>query len=70
MGCWVQYGHRSFPRPLMQKVAEFGGDTPMMRPGQPEELGPAYVFSDCGRVQVYVIELGFAHINGGEIVNS
>jgi NAD(P)-dependent dehydrogenase (short-subunit alcohol dehydrogenase family) len=26
------------------QVAEFGGDTPMKRPGQPEEVAPAYVF--------------------------
>jgi len=25
-------------------VAQFGGDTPMKRPAQPEEIGPAYVF--------------------------
>jgi NAD(P)-dependent dehydrogenase (short-subunit alcohol dehydrogenase family) len=27
-----------------KKVAEFGADTPMKRPAQPEELSPAYVF--------------------------
>jgi NAD(P)-dependent dehydrogenase (short-subunit alcohol dehydrogenase family) len=27
-----------------KKVAEHGGDTPMERPGQPEEVAPAYVF--------------------------
>jgi NAD(P)-dependent dehydrogenase (short-subunit alcohol dehydrogenase family) len=27
-----------------QKVAQFGADTPMKRPGQPEEIAPAYVF--------------------------
>ncbi|MCC7206844.1 MAG: SDR family oxidoreductase [Anaerolineae bacterium] len=26
------------------KVAQFGGDTPMKRPAQPEEVAPAYVF--------------------------
>ncbi|MFB0844956.1 SDR family oxidoreductase [Paenibacillus oleatilyticus] len=50
-----------------QKVAEFGGDTPMKRPGQPEELGPAYVFlaSDDSSY----MSGQFLHINGGEIVN-
>jgi NAD(P)-dependent dehydrogenase (short-subunit alcohol dehydrogenase family) len=50
-----------------QKVGEFGGDTPMMRPGQPEELGPAYVFlaSDDSSY----MSGQFLHINGGEIVN-
>lgn len=27
-----------------QKVARFGQDTPLGRPGQPAELAPAYVF--------------------------
>ena len=27
-----------------EKVAEFGAQTPMKRPAQPEELAPAYVF--------------------------
>ncbi len=27
-----------------EKVAEFGADTPMKRPAQPEEVAPAYVF--------------------------
>jgi NAD(P)-dependent dehydrogenase (short-subunit alcohol dehydrogenase family) len=50
-----------------QKVSEFGGDTPMMRPGQPEELAPAYVFlaSDDSSY----MSGQFLHINGGEIVN-
>ena len=27
-----------------EKVAEFGADTPMKRPAQPEEIAPAFVF--------------------------
>ena len=27
-----------------ERVAEFGSDTPMKRPAQPEEIAPAYVF--------------------------
>ena len=27
-----------------EKVAEFGADTPMKRPAQPEEIAPAYVY--------------------------
>jgi len=27
-----------------EKVAQFGSDTPMKRPAQPEEIAPAYVF--------------------------
>ena len=50
-----------------QTVGKFGGDTPMKRPGQPEELGPAYVFlaSDDSSY----MSGQFLHINGGEVVN-
>jgi NAD(P)-dependent dehydrogenase (short-subunit alcohol dehydrogenase family) len=27
-----------------EKVPEFGADTPMKRPAQPEEIAPSYVF--------------------------
>lgn len=49
------------------KVAGFGADTPMKRPGQPEELAPAYVYlaSDDSSYMTGQI----LHINGGEIVN-
>jgi NAD(P)-dependent dehydrogenase (short-subunit alcohol dehydrogenase family) len=50
-----------------QMVADFGGDTPMMRPGQPEELGPAYVF--LASEDSSYMSGQFLHINGGEIVN-
>lgn len=49
-----------------QQVAKFGGDTPMQRPGQPEELAPAYVFlasEDSSYMSGQVL-----HLNGGEIV--
>lgn len=49
------------------QVAKFGGDTPMKRPGQPEELAPAYVYlgsDDSSYMSGQVL-----HINGGEIVN-
>ncbi|MGG1615605.1 SDR family oxidoreductase [Paenibacillus sp. NRS-1782] len=48
-------------------VSEFGGAQPMKRPGQPEELAPAYVYlasDDSSYVSGQVI-----HINGGEVVN-
>lgn len=50
-----------------QQVAKFGGDTPMKRPGQPEELGPAFVFlaSDDSSY----MSGQFLHMNGGEIIN-
>ncbi|GIP35692.1 NAD(P)-dependent oxidoreductase [Paenibacillus sp. J2TS4] len=50
-----------------QQVATFGADTPMKRPGQPEELGPAYVFL-ASSDSAYMTGQ-FIHINGGEIIN-
>lgn len=50
-----------------KKVSEFGSDVPMKRPGQPEELGPTYVFlasDDASYITGQVI-----HVNGGTIVN-
>ncbi|MRN52966.1 SDR family oxidoreductase [Paenibacillus monticola] len=50
-----------------QKVSEFGSTQPMKRPGQPEELAPAYVYlasDDSTYVTGQVM-----HVNGGEIVN-
>lgn len=51
-----------------KEVAEFGLDTPMKRPGQPSEIGPAYVFlasDDSSYMTGQVI-----HINGGEQIGS
>jgi NAD(P)-dependent dehydrogenase (short-subunit alcohol dehydrogenase family) len=50
-----------------EKVGQFGGDNPMKRPGQPEELGPAYVFL-ASEDSSYMTGQ-FLHINGGEIIN-
>ncbi|MDH2889948.1 SDR family oxidoreductase [Bacillus cytotoxicus] len=50
-----------------KKVAEFGSDVPMKRPGQPYELAPAYVYlasEDSTYVSGQMI-----HVNGGVIVN-
>lgn len=49
------------------EVAHFGANTPMGRPGQPEELAPAYVYlasSDSSYVTGQVL-----HVNGGTVVN-
>ncbi|MGG3926711.1 SDR family oxidoreductase [Metabacillus fastidiosus] len=49
------------------QVATFGGDTPMVRPGQPEELAPSYVFlasDDSSYITGQMI-----HVNGGKIIN-
>jgi len=37
-----------------EKVAEFGADTPMKRPAQPEEIAPAYVFFASEATSSYI----------------
>ncbi|WP_312726226.1 SDR family oxidoreductase [Stutzerimonas kunmingensis] len=49
------------------EVAEFGSNTPMKHPGQPDEVAPAYVYlasSDAAYVSGQVM-----HVNGGTVVN-
>jgi len=49
-----------------EQVAAFGQDVPMKRPGQPSEVGPAYVFlasEDASYITGQII-----HVNGGEVV--
>ena len=50
-----------------EKVSSFGGDVPMKRPGQPEEVAPCYVFlaSDDSAYMTGQI----LHPNGGSVVN-
>jgi NAD(P)-dependent dehydrogenase (short-subunit alcohol dehydrogenase family) len=50
-----------------EKVAEHGKDTPMQRPGQPDEVAPCYVFlasRDSSYMSGQVL-----HPNGGKVVN-
>lgn len=50
------------------KVAHFGENVPLQRPGQPDEISPSYVFlasSDSAYMTGQVL-----HPNGGEIVNA
>lgn len=50
-----------------EKIKNFGQETSMKRPGQPSELGPAYVFlasDDASFITGQVL-----HVNGGEVVN-
>jgi enoyl-[acyl-carrier-protein] reductase (NADH) len=61
---WTPLIPSTFPP---DKVAKFGQDVPMGRPGQPEEVAACFVFLAsedssyvCGRI---------LHPNGGEIVN-
>ena len=51
-----------------EKVKEFGQSVPLKRPGQPSEVGPAYVFlaSDDGSY----ITGQVIHVNGGEQIGS
>jgi NAD(P)-dependent dehydrogenase (short-subunit alcohol dehydrogenase family) len=49
-----------------EKVSRFGADTPMKRPGQPDEVAPCFVFlasDDSSYMTGQVL-----HPNGGEIV--
>lgn len=49
------------------QVASFGSDVPLKRPGQPEEIAPAYVFLASGDSSYMTGQV--LHPNGGEIVN-
>ena len=49
------------------KVAEFGAETPLGRPGQPSEVAPAFVYlasNDASYVTGQML-----HVNGGSVVN-
>jgi len=61
---WTPLIPSTFPE---EKVATFGSDTPMKRPGQPEEVANCFVFlaSDDSSYMAGQI----LHPNGGEIVN-
>ncbi|HEX9942212.1 MAG TPA: SDR family oxidoreductase [Thermoanaerobaculia bacterium] len=61
---WTPLIPASFPP---DKVASFGKDVPLGRPGQPEEVAPCFVFlasDDASYMTGQVL-----HPNGGEIVN-
>ncbi len=61
---WTPLIPATFPA---DKVAKFGKDTPMGRPGQPEEVAPSYVFlasQDASYISGQTI-----HPNGGQVVN-
>lgn len=50
-----------------KEVAEFGKDTPMKRPGQPNEVAPCYTF--LASEEASYITGQVLHPNGGEIIN-
>ncbi len=61
---WTPLIPASFPP---GEVEKFGGKVPLGRPGQPEEVAPAYVFlasDDASYMTGQVL-----HPNGGEVVN-
>lgn len=61
---WTPLIPSTFPA---DQVSKFGASQPMKRPGQPEELAPAYVYlasSDSSYVSGQII-----HVNGGEVIN-
>ena len=61
---WTPLIPSTFPP---DKVAEFGANVPMKRPGQPEEVANCYVFlasDDSSYIAGQTL-----HPNGGEVVN-
>lgn len=61
---WTPLIPSTFPA---ETVETFGANTPLGRPGQPEELAPAYVYLAC-RDSSYVTGQ-VLHVNGGTVVN-
>lgn len=51
-----------------KKVESFGKDTLMERPGQPNEVAPAYVFLACDDSSYITGQV--IHVNGGEMVGA
>ena len=50
-----------------EKLATFGEDTPMGRPGQPNEVAPAFLFLACDDASYMSGQV--LHPNGGTVVN-
>jgi NAD(P)-dependent dehydrogenase (short-subunit alcohol dehydrogenase family) len=51
-----------------EKLKDFGKNTPMGRPGQPNEVAPAFLFLACDDASYMSGQV--LHPNGGEIVGS
>jgi NAD(P)-dependent dehydrogenase (short-subunit alcohol dehydrogenase family) len=61
---WTPLIPSTFPE---EKVETFGANVPLGRPGQPEELAPAYVFLASEGASYMAGQV--LHPNGGEIIN-
>jgi NAD(P)-dependent dehydrogenase (short-subunit alcohol dehydrogenase family) len=62
---WTPLIPSTFPA---DKVAQFGANTPMKRPGQPNEVAPSYLFLAC-EDSSYITGT-FLHPNGGDPTES
>lgn len=60
---WTPLIPSTFPK---EKVAHFGEDTPLGRPGQPNEVAPAFLFLACADSSYITGQV--IHPNGGEAV--
>lgn len=61
---WTPLIPATFPA---DRVAEFGADQPLKRPGQPNEVAPSYLFLACADSSYITGQV--LHPNGGEIIN-
>ena len=51
-----------------EKIKTFGEDTPMGRPGEPNEVAPSFLFLACDDASYMTGQV--LHPNGGEVVNA
>ncbi|MGE5652032.1 SDR family oxidoreductase [Noviherbaspirillum sp. UKPF54] len=61
---WTPLIPSTFPP---EHVAQFGEKVPLGRPGQPDEIAPAYVYLACDDASYMTGQV--LHPNGGEVIN-